>query len=159
MEKYPDLPNENISLENSALNAINSIKDGYGRLWNDHAYFQHDGNSYMVQQIRPESYVVSKGESAQYQSVSEFTVQDGKIVVGLAAPSGADLVTNGRLVGPVVEISGQFVVQSVGRGRLVAHECHRFDALPAVGDAIDLKHSGGKVSFVREQDKGQGNER
>jgi hypothetical protein len=76
-----------------------------------------------------------------------------------ADTNGVEVVTDGRFIGAVKEVSGQFVVQDAGRGRLVAHECHRFDALPAVGDSIDLQHRGGKVVFSVEKDKGRGNER
>jgi len=76
-----------------------------------------------------------------------------------AVTNGVEVVTEGRFVGAVKEVSGQFVVQDAGRGRLVAHECYRFDGLPAVGDLIDLQHRGGKVVFAVEKEKGKGTER
>ena len=76
-----------------------------------------------------------------------------------AITDGVEVVTQGQFIGSVKEVTGQFVVQDAGRGRLVAHECHRFEKLPAVGDVVDLQHRGDKVAFVVEQAKGRGNER
>ena len=109
---------------------------------------------------------VGKVLDGQLEGMVEVRLPGGVACVSASFPecfpaynNGVEVVTEGNYSGPVKEVSGQFVVQSLGRGRLVAHECHRFDGLPAVGDSIDLKHSGGKVSFVAEKDKGRGNER
>jgi len=109
---------------------------------------------------------VTKVLDGQLAGMLEVRLPGGVICVSASFPNcfpafveGMEVVTDGQFVGPVVEVSGQFVVQDAGRGRLVAHECHRFDALPAVGDSIDLQHQGGKVVFSVEKDKGRGNER
>ena len=73
--------------------------------------------------------------------------------------NGVEVLTDGRFIGAVKEVSKQFVVQNAGRGRMVAHESHRFAELPKTGDVIDLQHRAGKVTFGVEKDKGRGNER
>lgn len=109
---------------------------------------------------------VSKVLDGQLAGMLEVRLPGGTACVSSSFPDcfpafndGVEVVTEGRFIGPVKEVSGQFVVQDAGRGRLVAHECHRFDKLPEVGNVVDLRHSGGKVSFFAEKDKGRGNER
>ena len=109
---------------------------------------------------------VAKVLDGQLEGMVEVHLPGGVACVAASFPdcfpaytNGVEVVTEGHFVGSVLDVSGQFVVQDAGRGRLVAHECHRFENLPAVGDSIDLQHRGGKVVFSVEKDKGRGNER
>ena len=70
----------------------------------------------------------------------------------MAAPfsvvnDGVEVVMEGAFTGTVKEVSAQFVVQDVGRGRLVAHEVSRFASLPLAGENIALKYKHDKVAF------------
>ena len=77
-----------------------------------------------------------------------------------AVTNGVEVVVEGRFSGLVEEVTNQFVVQNAGRGRLVAHETHRFgDAVPAVGEQGNVAYKFGKATWGIEVAKGQGNER
>ena len=81
-----------------------------------------------------------------------------RYLVGLAA--GVEVVGEGRFLGKVTSVGDYFVVQDAGRGRLVAHEAHKFAVLPVLGVVIDLAHKGDKVEFVNVVEVGkEGNER
>lgn len=106
---------------------------------------------------------VAKVLDGQFAGTLEVRLPGGVTFVSASFPdcfpafnNEVEVVTDGKFFGSVKEVSGQFVVQDAGRGRLVAHECHRFDKLPAVGDSIDLQHRGGKVTFLVEKDKVRG---
>ena len=69
------------------------------------------------------------------------------------------LITEGRHVGEVKEVSQQFVTQTAGRGKVVAHEVGRFDQLPNVGESVDIQYQGSKAVVAKSLDKGKGNGR
>jgi hypothetical protein len=109
---------------------------------------------------------VAKVLDAQLEGMIVADLPGGSVCIAPSFPecfpaftNEMEVVTEGKYSGSVKEVSEQFVVQDAGRGRLVAHECHRFENLPAVGDSIDLQHRGGKVVFSVAKDKGRGNER
>ena len=81
-----------------------------------------------------------------------------RALVGLAA--GVEVVGEGRFLGKVTSVGDYFVVQDAGRGRLVAHEAHKFSVMPEMGAVIDLAHKGGQVEFMNVVEVGkQGCER
>jgi hypothetical protein len=62
--------------------------------------------------------------------------------------NGIEVVTDGEFSGKVEAVSDQFVVQNVGRGKLVAHETRRFDQVPMKGDIIDVKYRDQNIDMV-----------
>jgi hypothetical protein len=97
---------------------------------------------------------------------------DGRVVVGLPGGSGwlassypdcypaiykgVEVVTEGRHVGQVKEVSPQFVTQNAGRGKLVAHEVGKFVNVPRVGETVDIQYKGRKAVVAEELDQGKG---
>ena len=98
---------------------------------------------------------LAKGKQLSKSSIRAL-MEEGMLPI---STNSVEVVTEGRFIGKVEEVTKQFVVQNAGRGRMVAHESHRFAELPKTGDVIDLQHRAGKVTFGVEKDKGRGNER
>lgn len=58
---------------------------------------------------------------------------------------GVPIVDSGRHVGSVVEVSGGFVVQDVGRGNLIAHDLRKCNMAPDLGLKVDIGYAGGQA--------------
>lgn len=78
-------------------------------------------------------------------------------------PEGAKLVTEGRYIGPVVEVGKDYVVQSAGPGQFIAHPIKDFAPIPMAGDKLDVAYREGRVASwlpkVASQERGAGLER
>lgn len=78
-------------------------------------------------------------------------------------PEGAKLVTEGRYIGPVVDVTKDYVVQSVGQGQFVAHPLKEFAPIPMRDDKLDVAYREGRVASwlpkVTSQEKSGGRER
>lgn len=78
-------------------------------------------------------------------------------------PEGAKLVTANRHIGPVVDVTKDYVVQSVGQGQFVAHPLKEFAPMPMIGDKLDVVYREGRVASwlpkVASQELGGGRER
>lgn len=78
-------------------------------------------------------------------------------------PEGAKVVTDGRYIGPVVEVTKDYVVQSVGQGQFVAHPIKEFAPIPMKDDKLDVAYRDGRVASwlpkVTSQEHGAGRER
>lgn len=89
--------------------------------------------------------------------------------------NGIEVVTDGQYLGRVEAVTDQFVVQSVGRGKLVAHEAGKFtalpqvgnnvhqvekaNALPRVGEIINVQYKGSRAVVLDAKAQEKGNER
>lgn len=60
-----------------------------------------------------------------------------------AADANPLVVTEGRFIGSVVEVTDKHVLQDVGRGKLVAHDKANLAEVPAVGKLADLLYKNG----------------
>jgi len=76
-----------------------------------------------------------------------------------AIQNGVEVVTDGRHVGKVEEVTSQFVIQDAGRGKMIAHEVGKFDVLPQLGEKVDVQYRGDKAVVVEPKAKVKGNER
>lgn len=76
-----------------------------------------------------------------------------------AITNGIEVVTDGRYIGKVEEVTGQFVVQNVGRDKMIAHEIGKFETPPQVGEKIDVQYVGSKVKIIESKGKGLTQER
>lgn len=70
-------------------------------------------------------------------------------------PEGVKVVSEGRHIGSVTRIEGEYAIQDVGRGDEVAHPLSRFDAPPEVGKKMDVSYVDGlaRVAKALSQDE------
>lgn len=85
----------------------------------------------------------------------DVTVKNDSGLLPLATPAGVKVVSEGRHIGSVLRMEGDYAIQDEGRGNEVAHPLSRFDAPPEVGKKMDVSYLDGwaKVAKALSQDE------
>lgn len=93
--------------------------------------------------------------AAQIKGLREMTNAINSGLLPSTTPDGVTVVTEGRHIGAVVRMEGDYAIQDVGRGDEVAHPLSRFEAPPEVGKKMDVSYVDGlaRVAKALSQDE------